>query len=248
MKTIFSALILTVSLVAVRPAFAQDTRKVLVVSGMPQEGQIAMAGSNVISVLSGGNLTSLMKNLAAIDPKTIKAVVSFGIAGGLDPELNFGDTVVSTEVINDAGRVYPTDQRLSAKVAKALSRHFVRVFQGPMYGTITTRYTSASKAALYQQSGATSVDDESEGAAAYAAANHLPLVVLRTISDPQSFSLPPLAKDAITTDGTFDFTAALSSLESDPSQIPALIETGFGAFHAFGDLFNDRMIVNLGDL
>jgi adenosylhomocysteine nucleosidase len=248
MKTILSAILLTCSLVAVRPALAQDTRKVLVVSGMPQEGEIAMAGPNVISVLSGGNLQTLMKNLAAIDPKTVKAVVSFGIAGGLDPQLNFGDTVVSTEVINDNGVVYPTDKKLSAKIYKALSRNFVRVFQGPMYGTVTTRYTAASKAALYQQSGATSVDDESEGAAAYAAANHLPLVVLRTISDPQSFSLPPLAKDAITTDGTFDFAAALASLESDPSQIGALIETGFGAVHAFGDLFHDRMIVNLGGL
>ena len=248
MKTIYAAILLAGFLVAVRPVLAQDTRKVLVVSGMPQEGQIAMAGANVISVISGGNLQTLMKNLAAIDPKTVKAVVSFGIAGGLDPKLNFGDTVVSTEVINDDGKIFPTDQTLSAKVVKALSRNFVRVFQGPMYGSVTTRYTAALKAALYQQSGATSVDDESEGAAAYAAANHLPLVVLRTISDPQSFSLPPLAKDAITTDGTFNFAAALASLENDPSQIPAIIETGFGAIHAFGDLFNDRMIVNLGGL
>ena len=248
MNSIFSTLLLAGSLVAARPAQAQDTRKVLVVSGMPQESQIAMAGSNVISVISDGNLQSLMKNLAAIDPKTVKAVVSFGIAGGLDPALNFGDTVVSTEVINDDGKVFPTDPTLSAKAVKALNRRFVHVFQGPMYGSVTTRYTAASKAALYQQSGATSVDDESEGAAAYAAANHLPLVVLRTISDTQSFSLPPLAKDAITTNGTFDFAAALTSLENDPSQIPALFETAFGAVRAFGSLFNARMIVDLGGL
>jgi hypothetical protein len=248
MKSIFSAILFTCSLIAIRPAYAQDTRKVLVVSGMPQESQIALTGPNVISVLSGGNLQTLMKNLAAIDPKTVKAVVSFGIAGGLNPVLNFGDTVVSTEVINDDGVVYPTDRKLSAKVFKALTKNFVRVFRGPMYGTVTTRYTAASKAALYQQSGAMSVDDESEGAAAYAAAHHLPLVVLRTISDPQSFSLPPLAKDAITTAGTFDFAAALASLESDPGQIPALIETGIGAVEAFGNLFYDRRLVNLGGL
>jgi len=34
-----------------------------------------------------------------LDPSTIRGVISFGVAGGLDPSLKSGDVVVATEVL-----------------------------------------------------------------------------------------------------------------------------------------------------
>ena len=40
-----------------------------------------------------------MALLTVFDPSTIRGVISFGVAGGLDPTLKSGDVVVATEVL-----------------------------------------------------------------------------------------------------------------------------------------------------
>jgi hopanoid-associated phosphorylase len=229
-------------------AFAGDPKMVLVISGMTSEESIALADPGTVSVLSGGDAATLQKNLAAIDPASIKAVISFGVAGALNPALKAGNIVIADHVITDDGTLYTTDAAVSAAAYAPLKKHRLTVFSGAMVGSALEHYTSQDKAALFAKTGATAVDMESGAAAAYAQAHNLPFAVIRTISDPQSLSFPKAVRDALQPDGSIDFSAVLADLFQDPSQLGSLIEVAFDAMDAFARLQRVGHLVPLGDL
>src|SRR5258705_695673 len=74
-----------------------DPRPVLIVTGLVQEARIA-AGPGMIVICSSSDPRQLRALLATLDSSTFRGVISFGVAGGLDPALKSGDVVVSTEV------------------------------------------------------------------------------------------------------------------------------------------------------
>ena len=75
-----------------------DPRPVLIVTGLVQEARIA-AGPGMTVICSSSDPQQLRALLTVFDPTTIRGVISFGVAGGLDPSLKSGDVVVATEVM-----------------------------------------------------------------------------------------------------------------------------------------------------
>ena len=73
-----------------------DPRPVLIVTGLVQEARIA-AGPGMIVICSSSDPQQLRELLATLDPTTFRGVISFGVAGGLDPSLKSGDVVVATD-------------------------------------------------------------------------------------------------------------------------------------------------------
>src|SRR3981189_161924 len=73
-----------------------DRRPVLIVTGLVQEARIA-AGPGMTVICSSSDPQQLRALLTVFDPSTIRGVISFGVAGGLDPTLKSGDVVVATE-------------------------------------------------------------------------------------------------------------------------------------------------------
>src|SRR5260370_2759479 len=76
-----------------------DPRPVLIVTGLVQEARIA-AGPGMIVICSSSDPQQLRALLATLDPTTFRGVISFGVAGGLDPSLKSGDVVGATEVLS----------------------------------------------------------------------------------------------------------------------------------------------------
>jgi hypothetical protein len=68
------------------------------VTGLAQEARIA-AGPGMTVICSSSDPQQLRALLTVFDPLTIKGVISFGVAGGLDPALKSGDVVMATEVL-----------------------------------------------------------------------------------------------------------------------------------------------------
>jgi adenosylhomocysteine nucleosidase len=201
-----------------------DPRPVLIVTGLVQEARIA-AGPGMTVICSSSDPQQLRALLTVFDPATIRGVISFGVAGGLDPSLKSGDVVVATEVLAGDTRWLaglPLNEEMIASVA--LGRR--RVVRGGLAGVEQVIAAQALKTALHLATGAAAVDMESHIAAAYAAKAGLPFAALRVISDPASRALPALVMSALKPNGDVDLRKILRGVARNPLTLRALVSTG----------------------
>ena len=212
-----------------------------------QEARIA-AGPGMIVVCSSSDPNQLRALLATLDSTTFRGVISFGVAGGLDPALKTGDIVVATEVLAGDTRWLAGSALNEEMIASAALRRR-RVVRGGLAGVEQVVVACACKAALRSETGAAAVDMESHIAAAYAAEEGLPFAALRVISDPASRALPALAMSAVKPNGDIDLRKVLRSVARNPMTLRALVSTGIDFNRALRSLRGCRgFLAGGGDL
>lgn len=214
--------------------FSRADLPVLVLTGMKREAACA-ATDGVVTLCSGADAAHLRRLLDALQGQDFGAVVSFGLAGGLDPTLRPGDCVVAREIVSPDARD-AVDPRLAAAIGDAIARTGLAPVSGDIAGVDEMAMDVAAKTALRAQTGAIVVDMESHIAAAFARARGAPFAALRTVADPATRALPPLAAKAITPDGDVDNGYVTRELIRAPGQIGALIRTGLDSRAAFATL------------
>lgn len=221
-----------------------DSRPILIVTGLAQEARIA-AGPGKTVICSSSDPSQLRSLLTRFDPLTIKGVISFGVAGGLDPKLKAGDVVVATGVMAAATRWHarlPLNEELIASFG--LGRR--RVVRGSLAGVEQVVVARADKAALWQKTGAVAVDMESHIAASYAEETGLPFAALRVISDPANRALPMLAMNAIKPNGDIDLAKILRGVARNPRTLHSLVSTGLDFNRALRSLRGCRGFMSSG--
>ena len=201
-----------------------DPRPILIVTGLVQEARIA-AGPGMTVICSSSDPQQLRALLTVFDPSTIRGVISFGVAGGLDPSLRSGDVVVATEVLAGDTR-WLAGLSLNEELIASVALGSRRVVRGGLAGVEEVVVARDGKAALRSETGAAAVDMESHIAAAYAAEAGLPFAALRVISDPASRALPALARSALKPNGEIDLRKVLRGLARNPMSLRALVSTG----------------------
>lgn len=210
--------------------------RLLVVCGLAREGRLA-SGPNVVVVPGGGRRAHLEARLAELDPTRLDAVVSFGLAGALEPAFKVGDVLVPGEIRAEDGSWHEISAELAASWLRAAEAADLTIAsRGAMIGIDAPATTTAAKTALRERSGAVAADMESHVAAAFAARHGLPFGVLRVVSDAADRSLPPAAIVAMREDGGIDVPAVLKSLAKQPGQTPALLAVGRDGARAFRSL------------
>lgn len=222
-----------------------DPRPVLIVTGLMQEARIA-AGPGMAVVCSSSDPRQLRALLTVVDPTTIRGVISFGVAGGLDPSLRSGDVVLATEVVAGDAR-WLAGLSLNEDVIANVALRSRRIVRGGLAGVEEVVAAQARKAALWLQTGASAVDMESHIAAAYAADVRLPFAALRVISDSAHCSLPVLARSAIRPDGRLDLVKIFGSLARNPRALSALVSTGIDFSRALRSLRGCRGFLLSGE-
>lgn len=226
----------------------EPARRVTIACGLRAEAKIA-AGAGVTVIAGGGDAAALARALDAA-AATSRALISFGIAGGLDAELRPGVWRVASRVIGPGGSVHEADAAWRARLSRDLGVPLVP-FAGvdaPLAGTVEKR-------TLHAACGAVLVDMESHVVAAAAARHGLPFAAVRVVADPAERQLPHAATVGMRSDGRVDLPAVLRSLARDPGQVPGLIRTARDARAAFAGLFRCRQLlgpdfgfpVDLGD-
>jgi hopanoid-associated phosphorylase len=217
----------------------------LVITGLAQESRIA-AGPGVSQVVCSGSDTGRLRHqLSGLDPSGLRAVISFGIAGGLDPSLEPGDVVVATAVIAAKG-TWKVPASVVSAMAGRVGASGITVKQGALVGVEEPVLLPSTKASMREATDAIAVDMESHIGADYAAANNLQFAAIRVISDPAIRALPPLAKKALKPDGRVDFGAIFAGLARAPSEISTLIRAGGDAGRAFAGLRRCRRFLDFG--
>jgi hopanoid-associated phosphorylase len=218
-----------------------DGGSVLVATGLALEARIA-SGPGIVTLCSGGDPRRLRSLLAAADPRGVRAVISFGLAGGLDPALRAGDIVVASHVVS-GGTSSPTDKTLLASFAASLGR--AAPTPRCVVGWDVVVADPVEKAAMHR-AGAHAVDMESHVAADFAAAHRLPFGVVRVICDPAHRSVPPFAQFALEANGRVAKRAILGSLARNPSQLSGLAGLGRDFAIAVVALRRSRRLLGLG--
>jgi adenosylhomocysteine nucleosidase len=149
-----------------------------------------------------------------------RALVSLGVAGGLDPALRPGTLIIADAVIVGSER-HVTDSELSRRLGGATG-HIV-------LGIDTIVSTVAEKQRLHRTTRAAAVDLESGAVARLAVRHGLPFAVLRVICDPAARALPPAALAALDPRGAIAIRQVLASIVVRPGQLPALLALAFDA-------------------
>lgn len=208
----------------------------IVVVGLAFEARIAAdCGLPVICSGDGRQLTPNLKRAIATG---CTGLVSFGVAGGLDPKLKPGTCVVGSAIVTGDVR-HETDRSWSQKLLEAMPG----AVHGVLAGVATPVCTPADKRALNRETGALAVDTESHVVADAAAGHGLPMAAIRVIADPAHRGLPHAALTAIRADGSTDVLAVLRSVMRRPHQLPALLRTALDARAARATLLRGRSLL-----
>ena len=185
--------------------------------------------------------SELVAALEAAAKRGAAGIISFGIAGGLAPDLGAGDWVVGSGVRTEQGH-FPTDRGW----ARALLEALPSAVHAEIVGADAPIAEPSEKRRLHLQTGAVAVDTESHLAARIAAAHRIPFAACRAVIDPAHSVLPPAAMYGLRHDGTADVFAVLRSVMRQPSQLPALTRTALDARIAAAALRRGRRLLGAG--
>jgi hopanoid-associated phosphorylase len=165
-----------------------------------------------------GHIPNLGTALEDAIGRGCSGIISFGIAGGLAPDLEPGAWVVASGVVA-AHKRYPTDRDWARHLLHALDC----AVHADIAGVDAPVIEPVDKRRLRDATASIAVDMESHIAAAAAEAHGLPFAACRVIIDPAHRALPPAALVNLRSDGTPDVPAVLRSVLRQPSQLPALL-------------------------
>ena len=151
-----------------------------------------------------------------------RALLSFGVAGGLDPELAPGTVVLSDALIRLDGERLACDAAWHAAILAAARQADAKILGGAMVGSDKAVVEPAHKQQLHRDSGALAVDMESHAVAGVAAARGLPFLALRALADPAGRALPRSVLGIIGEDGRPRTARLLRGLSRRPWDLAAL--------------------------
>lgn len=142
-----------------------------------------------------------------------RLLLSFGVAGGLDPTVKPGDLFIASEVVDEEDMLWP--QAEIAGLAGARAR---------MLGVEAVVAEPKEKARLHTHFDAKLVDMESHRVARVAHQADLPMVVIRAVADPAARAIPKAALGALDEAGRPTIAPVLRNLLKAPKELPGLLE------------------------
>lgn len=149
-------------------------------------------------------------------------MLSFGVAGGLDPGLLSGTLVLADSVVDPDGGRFPTDRHLHSAVAEDLRAAKIDYVIGPALGVDEAILHPGPKQLLFEGTKALCVDMESHAVIRVAREQGAPCIVIRVIADSAAHTLPDVAMAAVGAKGNIRYGALAARLARQPSEMADL--------------------------
>jgi adenosylhomocysteine nucleosidase len=178
--------------------------------GIPRDG--------ILVGVSGIGCAGAESTARALIAAGAGALVSFGLAGGLDPNLKAGAICVPSEVISADGARFATAQAWAQRVSASMHG---AVSGGALLTSARLIASLEDKARAYRETGAALVDMESLGVARIAALQGVPFIAVRVIIDTAA-DLVPAAVAAASRDGQLRIGRLLRALARSPAELGAI--------------------------
>jgi adenosylhomocysteine nucleosidase len=160
-------------------------------------------------------------------------LVSWGVAGGLDPALPPGTLLLPREVLDPAAGAAATTAPWRERLARALGRECVT---GALLSSAQILSSLEAKARAFRDTGAAGVDMESFAVASVARAHGLPFIVVRAILDAAGDAIPPALLRAAARGASESVARLLPQLLLAPRDWPALARLARRLHRAQGSL------------
>jgi adenosylhomocysteine nucleosidase len=184
-----------------------------IIVGLKAEARIARRLHASVAI-GGGTHVGARAAAESLLSKGATALLSFGLAGGLQPSLAAGTIIIPSAVVTDARR-YTPDPRLVAALGGP-TPHRLLASAHPIA-------TPRDKRRLHVATGCAAVDMESGAVAEAAAAAAIPFAVLRAICDPAERAVPPAALAALDAGGAIALQRIAFAVLRDLTQIFSLL-------------------------
>ena len=186
------------------------------------QGLVQAVAPGTLRVVSGMGGTLAAAGAERLIAAGAGALVSWGLAGGLDPELPVGLIFLPSEILAPDGALLATDTPWRERLAAALGR-FSPLASGRLVTSVAAVGTVAAKAALFKRSGARAVDMESASVAQVARSRDLPFLAIRVIIDRAVDVLPDSLLAAIAAGGEFSLWRLLAHLARSPAELAPFV-------------------------
>ncbi len=217
-----------------------------VVAALAAEARVfgASTDEGTSVVVSGVGCAAAARASQLLIEQGAVSLVSWGMAGALDPLLAAGAVCLPSVVIDPEGVSFATAaawrEALAARIAVCRPVHGGRLFTSE-----TALDSPASKAAAQRATGASAVDMESSAVARVAAAHGLPFIAVRVIVDTAFDRVPQAVISASSPSGRVSLGRLLAGLLRAPGELSALVRLARRYRAAIGSL---SLVASLGAL
>ncbi len=154
------------------------------------------------------------------------ALLSFGVAGGCNPDLPSGTVILATGIRDissgGGGDILYTNRGWQRRIKSLLLGNVL--LEDALLASVSTPITdSTSKRQLFHDLGVAAVDMESAAAARVAIDAGIPFMALRVIVDTADTTLPAAALAGMSPDGTVRTGPIVQAILRRPQDIPGLV-------------------------
>jgi hopanoid-associated phosphorylase len=209
-----------------------------VICGLQREArclQGVAAGPHLQIICSGADSGRAREAADRLASRGCRGLVSFGLAGGLAPDLKPGTLIAADAVVGADGRRRPVDAAWLGGFKNALPDD-LDVIGGLLAGVDGPLITPAAKSDLAGSSGAVAADMESHAVAAAAAAADIPFLVVRAIADPAARAVPEWVMGGVDRQGRVRLGVMIAGVLIRPWSIPELIGLASDSSKAYAAL------------
>ncbi len=192
-----------------------------VVAALPAEARALGRHHGALLAVSGMGWAAAATAASALVAARASALMTFGMAGGLDPKLPAGTLLLPSELISRDGVRLATCVQWRTRVGAAVSASR-RTVDCILLTSTHAIETPADKAAAFRDTGAGAVDMESAAVAEVAARHTLPFIAVRAIVDTATDRVPSSVV-AASKSGRVEIGRLIAGLIVAPGEIAALL-------------------------